>query len=153
MNTNSIQLRFAEPKDSQGILALVKELAIFEKAENAVKTKPEDYEQGIKTGLFHTLLAMHPTEGIIGMALYFPYFSTWGGQTMYLEDFIVKESFRRSGVGTLLFEAFIQDARKRGARKLKWQVLDWNETAKSFYKKYDAQFITGWETGVIEFEE
>ena len=72
---------------------------------------------------------------------------------MYLEDFIVKEKYRRFGVGSLLFEGFLNEAQNQGAKKVKWQVLDWNESAKSFYSKYNAKFIPGWENGVIEFYE
>lgn len=71
---------------------------------------------------------------------------------MYLEDFIVKESFRGLGLGRLLFDAYIEESKIQGARKLKWQVLDWNESAKKFYKSYSAKFIAGWENGTIEFD-
>ncbi|MFZ1254846.1 MAG: GNAT family N-acetyltransferase [Saprospiraceae bacterium] len=152
MNIKSqVQLRKAKPLDSKSILDLVKELALFEKAPDQVKTTESEYSDGLHSSLFQVILAEHPTLGILGMALYFPYFSTWGGKTMYLEDFIIKEEYRRYGLGSLLFEAFIQDAKNQGARKLKWQVLDWNHTAKSFYIKFNAQIISGWENGVIEF--
>ncbi len=151
MNAQKVTLRMAKAQDSVAILDLVKQLAIFEKAEEAVKTEPRDYMDGLNSGLFQVILAETLEEGIVGMALFFPYFSTWGGKTMYLEDFIVNEKFRRSGIGSLLFEAFLSEAKKQGARKVKWQVLDWNESAKSFYKKYQASFIPGWENGIIEF--
>lgn len=151
MNTESIALRFANPEDSASILSLVKELAVFEKAEEEVKTKISDYEDGIRSNLFQVIVATHPEEGILGMALFFPYFSTWGGKTMYLEDFIVREKYRRFKIGTLLFDRFLMEAKNQGAKKVKWQVLDWNETAKSFYRKYPTRFITGWENGTIEF--
>jgi GNAT superfamily N-acetyltransferase len=144
-------MRKAGIEDSAAILELVRQLAIFEKAADAVKTGPGDYSDGISSGLFQVILAEHQEEGIIGMALFFPYFSTWGGKTMYLEDFIVNEKFRRNGIGTLLFDAFLEESRKQGARKVKWQVLDWNESAKAFYRKYKAEFIPGWENGIIEF--
>lgn len=152
MNLDSIVLRFAKPEDSTSILELVRELAIFEKAEEEIKTKPVDYEDGIKSNLFQVILADHAEEGILGMTLFFPYFSTWGGKTMYLEDFIVRSPYRRYGIGSLLFDRFLDEAKKQGAKKVKWQVLDWNETAKAFYRKYDTKFIAGWENGVIEFK-
>jgi GNAT superfamily N-acetyltransferase len=151
MNIESIELRFAGQKDSEDILRLVKELAEFEKAATEVKTTLSDYTQGLESGLFQVILAIHGEEGILGMALFFPYFSTWGGKTMYLEDFIVKEKYRRFGIGSLLFEAFLKEAQNQNAKKVKWQVLDWNETAKAFYRKYNSRFIAGWENGVIEF--
>jgi GNAT superfamily N-acetyltransferase len=151
MNLDSITLRFAKPEDSASILELVRELAIFEKAEEEIKTKPEDYDKGITSNLFQVILAHHTDLGILGMVLFFPYFSTWGGKTMYLEDFIVREQYRRFGIGSLLFDRFLIEAKSQGAKKVKWQVLDWNESAKAFYRKYDTKFIAGWENGVIEF--
>lgn len=151
MPIESINLRIANPSDSSDILNLVKELAVFEKAEQEVKTKIVDYEEGMESNLFQVILAEHSLDGVVGMALFFPYFSTWGGKTMYLEDFIVKESWRRFGIGSLLFERFLEESKKQGAKKVKWQVLDWNESAKAFYKKYQAHFIAGWENGIIEF--
>ena len=151
MNSESIKLRFADPDDSSAILDLVRELAIFEKAEAEVKTRISDYQDGMTTNLFQVIVAEHPENGILGMALFFPYFSTWGGKTMYLEDFIVKEKYRRYGIGSLLFDRFLKEAKDQGAKKVKWQVLDWNESAKSFYRKYNTKFIPGWENGVIEF--
>ncbi|MBK8484618.1 MAG: GNAT family N-acetyltransferase [Saprospiraceae bacterium] len=74
-----------------------------------------------------------------------------GWKNYVFRRFYYKEEYRRYGLGSLLFEAFIQDAKNQGARKLKWQVLDWNHTAKSFYIKFNAQIISGWENGVIEF--
>lgn len=112
MNIKSqVQLRKAKPLDSKAILDLVKELALFEKAPDQVKTTESEYSDGLHSGLFQVILAEHPTLGILGMALYFPYFSTWGGKTMYLEDFIIKEEYCRYGLGSLLFEAFILDAK------------------------------------------
>ena len=149
---NAVRLRKATVKDAQAILELVKELAIYEKAAHEVKTEVTDYHNGLESGLFQVLLAEHPAYGILGMCLFFPYFSTWGGKTMYLEDFIVKESYRSMGLGRLLFEAYIKEAKVQGARKLKWQVLDWNESAKKFYRLYETRFSSGWENGTIEFD-
>lgn len=150
--TLAVRLRKATIRDAQAILDLVRELAIYEKAGHEVKTGLIDYQNGLESGLFETILAEHPDHGILGMCLFFPYFSTWGGKTMYLEDFIVKESFRGLGLGRLLFDAYIEESKIQGARKLKWQVLDWNESAKNFYKSYSAKFIAGWENGTIEFD-
>lgn len=153
IQSSQVNLRFATPDDAAAVLALVRELAEYEKAPQEVKTQPEDYRNGLASGLFRALVLDSPTEGIVGMALFFPYFSTWGGKTMYLEDFIVRESQRGKGYGKILFEAFMDLAKSEGAVKLKWQVLDWNEPAKNFYRKYPTRFISGWENGVINFEE
>lgn len=146
-----LRLRKAGPEDAPAILELVRELAIFEKAPEAVKTTESDYREGLNTGLFDVILTEHDQYGVVGMVLFFPYFSTWGGKTLYLEDFIVREPYRRLGIGRLLFEAFLDEARSQNAKKVKWQVLDWNEPAKAFYRKYQAELISGWENGTIEF--
>ena len=59
---------------------------------------------------------------------------------LYLEDFVVRESERGLGIGKLLFEAFLEEAKKLDVSLVKWQVLDWNEPAIHFYKKYDVDF-------------
>ncbi|MEO7800810.1 MAG: GNAT family N-acetyltransferase, partial [Ginsengibacter sp.] len=80
-----------------------------------------------------------------GFALYYIRYSTWKGQRMYLEDFIVNESFRGHGIGKLLFDELIKEGNRKNFSGLVWQVLDWNESAINFYKKYDGvQFDSGW---------
>ncbi|MDQ3141110.1 MAG: GNAT family N-acetyltransferase [Bacteroidota bacterium] len=144
-----LQIRKAHPEDASAILNLVMELAIYEKAPEAVHTQEQDYRDGLQNGLFEAFVAESKDNGIIGMALYFPHFSTWNGKTLYLEDFVVSEKFRKSGIGKLLFEAYLEEAKRQGAKMVKWQVLDWNEPAKKFYKKYATVFFPGWENGVI----
>lgn len=145
---DEILIEYAGPEDVHFLLELVKELAVYEKAENEVYTKASDYADGIQSGLFKALIAK--MEGkIVGMALFYPVFSTWNGKTIYLEDFIVKEELRGHGIGKLLFERWIEESKKTGAKMLKWQVLDWNEPAKNFYRKYNSKFYPGWENGVI----
>ncbi|MEO6189133.1 MAG: GNAT family N-acetyltransferase [Saprospiraceae bacterium] len=146
---DNILIEFASAQDASSLLELVNELAEYEKAANEVSTQVKDYENGLNNNLFKALVAKSPDHGIIGMALYYPVFSTWNGLTIYLEDFLVKERFRGKGIGKLLFERWIEESKKTGARMLKWQVLDWNESAKNFYLKYNTRFFTGWENGVI----
>ncbi|MCC6815828.1 MAG: GNAT family N-acetyltransferase [Saprospiraceae bacterium] len=148
----NINIEFAGIEDSQSLFLLVNELALYEKAENEVFTDASDFRNGLETELFKVLIAK--IEGqIVGMALYYPVFSTWNGKTMYLEDFIVKEVHRGKGIGKLLFDRWIEESIKEGAKMLKWQVLDWNKPAKKFYEKYSAKFIPGWENGVIYLYE
>jgi len=84
-------------------------------------------------------------DGVVqGFALYYIRFSTWKGQRMYLEDFYVREDARRMGLGKLLFERLIAEARKRKLNGIQWQVLEWNEPAINFYKKYNCAFDGEW---------
>jgi GNAT superfamily N-acetyltransferase len=63
---------------------------------------------------------------------------------MYLEDFYVTDDMRRKGLGKLLFEKLIQEAKRRKLNGIQWQVLEWNESAINFYKKYKTAFDSEW---------
>jgi GNAT superfamily N-acetyltransferase len=90
---------------------------------------------------------------IVGFALYYIRYSTWKGCRMYLEDLIVTESWRGKGVGKLLFDRLIVEAREMGFNGMTWQVLDWNEPAIKFYKKYEADISPGWLNGSLSKEQ
>ena len=91
-----------------------------------------------------------PSTSLIAFALYYIRYSTWKGQTMYLEDIIVTESMRGKGIGKMLIEKLIEEAREKGFKRITWQVLDWNEPAINFYKKFDAKFDPEWVNVTIE---
>lgn len=93
---------------------------------------------------------MAEKEGVIqGFALYYIRYSTWKGQAMYLEDIIVTEKERGQGIGKLLFDRLIEEAKEKGFKRIVWQVLEWNEPAINFYKKYNADFDAEWVNGSI----
>lgn len=147
-----IIFRKATKEDMGGIHALVRELADYEKGLHKVTTNPNSYEQDYENGWFEAFIA--ETEGeIIGIALYTQMYSTWRGRMLYLEDFVVRESVRGKGVGKQLFEAFLQEAKRMKVALVKWQVLDWNEPAINFYKKYDTVFEKEWIDCKIYFEK
>jgi GNAT superfamily N-acetyltransferase len=81
---------------------------------------------------------------IKGFALYYIRYSTWKGQRMYLEDILVTESFRGKGLGKLLFDRLIEEAKEKNFSGIVWQVLEWNEPAINFYKKYNSSFDPEW---------
>ncbi len=139
----SYQVRKALKKDMPALLHLVTELAIYEKEPTAVTATLKDYEQNFEDGIFDAIVAEQ--EGtVIGMALFFMTYSTWKGRMLYLEDFVVTQSHRRTGVGKLIFEAVLEEAKKLDAKRMKWQVLDWNEPAIKFYEKYEATMDGEW---------
>lgn len=138
-----IIVRKAKKNDLAAIHALVTELAVYEKEPDAVTATLKDYETDFEAGIYDALVAENE-EGIVGMALYYMAYSTWKGRMLFLEDFVVTERYRRKGVGKLIFEAVIEEAKKRKANRMKWQVLDWNEPAINFYKKYEARIEGGW---------
>lgn len=142
-------LRFATADDMPQILAMVKELASFEKASHEVTVTVDDFiTDSFEHNLFKTIVAEVNRE-IVGIALYYPRYSTWKGRTIHLEDFIVKEKFRGSGIGRKLFDAVVNEANKFNAKRLEWCVLDWNEPARKFYKKLGAELDSEWELGKL----
>lgn len=140
-----ITLRKGLKTDLPAVLALIKELAEFEKAPQDVAITLQELERdGFgEQPVFSFFVAEHQNT-IIGMALYYIKYSTWKGKCIFLEDLIVTEKYRRYKVGSKLFEAVLQLARQMGARRFEWQVLDWNTPAIEFYKKYNAQFLNEW---------
>ncbi len=149
MNRN-IEIRFAQKQDLAAIRGLVVELAIFEKEPDAVTATLEDYSIAFDTGLISMLVAESDGE-MIGMTLFYDTFSTWKGKMLYLEDFVVKESYRSQGIGDLLFDATVKEAIARNCKLMKWQVLDWNTGAQKFYERKKATIEKEWWNGKIIF--
>ncbi|MBS1521696.1 MAG: GNAT family N-acetyltransferase [Bacteroidetes bacterium] len=149
-----INLRVAAKRDCPRLLELVHELALFEKAPEEVTVTLEEFEDagfGEKP-VWKTFVA--EVDGlIVGFALYYIRYSTWKGCRMYLEDLIVTEDWRGKGVGKLLFDRLIVEAREMGFNGMSWQVLDWNEPAIKFYKKYEAALDGAWINGSLSKEQ
>lgn len=143
-----ISIRKATPADIPAIHSLVRELAIYEKAEEAFVATLAEYECDFAENVYDALVA--EAEGkVVGMALYYLAYSTWKGRMLYLEDFVVFEEYRRYGIGQLLFDAFLEVAKQGNCRLVKWQVLDWNEPALRFYEKNEAIIEKEWWNGKI----
>ena len=127
------------------MLQLVKELAEYEKAPDAVEvTVSEMEENGFGPNAIYSAFVAEAEGVVIGMALYYIKYSTWKGKAIYLDDIIVNEKYRRLGIGKELFEEVLKAAQVMGVRKIDWQVLDWNEPAIQFYKKYNTVFNEEW---------
>lgn len=138
-------IRKAVKADVPAILGLVKELATYEKAPDAVEVTLEEMEaDGFGPNAIYCAFVAENEGGIIGMALYYTKYSTWKGKAIYLDDIIVNEKYRRYGIGGKLFEEVIKVCKQMGVRKIDWQVLDWNEQAIQFYKKYNTVFSSEW---------
>ena len=138
-------IRKAEKKDSLAILNLIKELALFEKEPESVKLKLSDIENdGFGTKPLFECIVAEINERIIGMAIYYPRYSTWNGPTIHLEDLIVSEQYKGKGIGTQLYSNFIKMAFNSGVKRVEWNVLDWNSTAINFYKKSGAKVLDDW---------
>jgi GNAT superfamily N-acetyltransferase len=140
-----MNLRIAVKEDCPRLLDLVHELALFEKAPEEVTVTLDEFEEaGFGNKPVWKAFVVESDGVIVGFALYYIRYSTWKGCRMYLEDLIVTESWRGKGVGKLLFDRLIQEARELGFNGMTWQVLDWNEPAINFYKKYEAAIDAGW---------
>ena len=140
-----IIIRRAVKEDCPRLLELVHELAVYEKAPNEVTVTLEHFiESGFgKNPVWWTFVAEE--NGIIqGFALYYIRYSTWKGQAMYLEDILVTEAARGKGIGRLLMDRLIVEAKEKNLSAIVWQVLEWNEPAINFYKKYNADFDAEW---------
>ncbi len=142
---NNIIIRRAVKTDCKRLLELVHELAVFERAPDEVTVTLQHFEEsgfGEKP-VWWALVA--EVDGIVqGFALYYIRYSTWKGQRMYLEDLLVTQEMRCKGLGTLLFNRLIEEAKEKKFYGIVWQVLEWNEPAIQFYKKYKADFDGEW---------
>ncbi|MDI9364195.1 MAG: GNAT family N-acetyltransferase [Flavobacterium sp.] len=148
-----MKLRTAVKEDCKRLLELIKELAVYEKAPDEVIVTLEHFEESGfgKNRVWWAFVAEDEQQVVQGFALYYIRYSTWKGKCIYLEDLLVTEQMRGKGIGKLLFEAVMNETKNRGFKRMCWQVLDWNEPAINFYKKYNATLNPEWMNGIIDF--
>lgn len=140
-----IHVRAGKPSDTADVLRLIRELAAYEKAPDEVEITEEQLrEDGFGAHPLFRLFVAEEQKQIVGMALYYFRYSTWKGKTLFLEDIVVQHDKRGQGVGETLFTTVIKEAGKQGCHRMSWQVLDWNEPAIRFYKKYGASVDGEW---------
>ncbi|MEY3342767.1 MAG: hypothetical protein RL090_451 [Bacteroidota bacterium] len=138
-------IRKGVPGDVPAVLGLIRELALYEKAPLEVTNTEEDMlRDGFGEAPVYRLLVAEMDGKVVGMAIYFIKYSTWKGKGVYLDDIVVTESMRGQGIGARLFKAVIQDGKDMDAKQMHWQVLDWNEPAIRFYKRYACDFDSEW---------
>jgi GNAT superfamily N-acetyltransferase len=161
-------LRPAAPSDIPEILALIRELAEYERAPgSAIATEADLLRDGFgPTPRFHCLIAewSEPartnneqramnneqramSNGAAGFVLYFYNYSTWRGRAgIYIEDLFVRPAFRRRGIGKALFARVAAIAVAEGCPRLEWAVLNWNTPAIDFYRSLGAEPLSEWTT-------
>ncbi|MHB1106593.1 MAG: GNAT family N-acetyltransferase [Lutibacter sp.] len=143
----NFSIREGKITDMPSVLNLIKELAHFEKEADAVVISVADLEKdGFGNApLFKTFVA-EVDEEIVGMALFYPRYSTWKGPTIHLEDLIVKKNKRGLNIGSALYKKVIEYGHNLGVRRMEWVVLGWNTPAIEFYKKTGAHILDDWKT-------
>ena len=147
-----INIRKAVAEDVQAMLKLVKELALYEKApEEVINTEERMLEEGFGPKKAFECVLVEQDGEIVGMSLYYFRYSTWKGRRLYLEDLIVTESQRGSGLGKVLFDKTVEIAKEENCSGMMWQVLDWNTPAINFYNKYGSRYDEGWLNCHLDF--
>ncbi|MFO7674185.1 MAG: GNAT family N-acetyltransferase [Lutibacter sp.] len=143
----NFSIREGKIEDMPSVLNLIKELAHFEKEADAVVISVADLEKdGFgNSPLFKTFVA-EVDEEIVGMALFYPRYSTWKGPTIHLEDLIVKKNKRGLNIGSALYKKVIEYGHNLGVKRMEWVVLGWNTPAIEFYKKTGAHLLDDWKT-------
>jgi GNAT superfamily N-acetyltransferase len=140
-----MNIRKGNKEDMTGVLALIQELAVFEKEPEAVLITVDDL---IRDGfgenpLFYVFVAEVEKE-IVGIALYYYRYSTWKGKIIHLEDLVVKDKMRGTGLGYALYSEIIKQGKRDNVRRIDWHVLDWNKPAIDFYEKSGAKVLKNW---------
>ena len=145
-------IRDAQASDMVQVHKLIKELAVFEKEADAVEVTADDLIRDGFEGnkLFHCYVA--EVEGnVVGMALLYPRYSTWKGPIIHLEDLIITEPMRGSGLGAALLTKVVEHGQQLGVKRISWEVLDWNDPAIAFYESKGANVLRDW--NVVHLDE
>lgn len=142
----SYQIREAKSEDMEGVWSLIQELAVFEKEPDAVEVTVEDLRRdGFQNpSLFNCYVAENDRHQIVGIALFYPRYSTWKGPVIHLEDLVVSQEYRGLGIGNDLLKKVVGFARDRKVKRVSWEVLDWNEPAIAFYESKGAHIMRDW---------
>ena len=159
----TFSLRTGTPADIPAVLALIKQLAEYEKAPLEVSNTPEQMliDGFSENPIFHLIVAetsgnttlnnnQTETTILVGMAITYYRYSTWKGRVLYLEDLYILPEYRRFGLGERFFALLLEKAKQDKCQRVSWQVLDWNEPAINFYKKLGATLDPEWINGFIE---
>ena len=145
-------IREARATDMPRVLELIKELAFFEREPEAVEVREADLQRDGFGDQKHFHCFVAEIEGVVeGMALLYPRYSTWKGLAIHLEDLIITESRRGSGIGTALLDEVVKYGHKLGVKRISWEVLDWNDPAIKFYESKGAKILRDWD--VVHLDE
>jgi predicted N-acetyltransferase YhbS len=147
-------VRIGTKNDVPAVMQLVRELAEYERAPDEVTNSEEAMiRDGFESEPAFGLFVAEINQQVVGIALHYVRYSTWKGKMLYLEDIVVKEQLRGQGIGADLFEACLKLCVERNYAGMTWQVLDWNEPALNFYRKYSAALDSEWVNGKLLLSE
>lgn len=148
----SFTIRLATAADMQSVHDLIVELAVYEKEPEAVILSVEDLKRdGFGTAPKFTCFVAEKAQVIVGIALVYKRYSTWKGEVLHLEDLIVSQKMRGTGLGTALLDAVVKHGHELGVKRISWEVIDWNESAIAFYEKKGAHVMRDWD--VVQLNE
>jgi len=149
-----MNIRPGRKQDLPRVLELIKELAAYERAANdVINTVALMEHDGFGPNPIFGFFVAENEKGIIGLSLYYWRYSTWKGKRLWLEDIIVTEQERGHGIGKLLFDRTMQHTLDENCSGMMWQVLDWNEPAINFYRKYGSKIGGEWLNCTLEAEQ
>ena len=138
-------IRAAVAADAPIILRLIRGLAEYERAADELAIgEAELLRDGFGNRPAYECLIAELDQEPVGLALFFPIYSTWKGPSIHLEDLFVLPPARGLGIGKALLKRVASIARERGCARLQWDVLDWNQPAIDFYQSLGAAFMTEW---------
>lgn len=147
-------IRVGKKTDLPQVLELIKELAFYERAPDEVTNTVARMEQdGFGSNPIYGLFVAEENDRIVGISIYYWRYSTWKGKRLYLEDIVVTESQRGKGTGKLLFDRTMGHSLDENCTGMLWQVLEWNEPAINFYKKYGAKLDDEWTNCSLEADQ
>lgn len=143
---NTFTIRPSRPDDAETLVALIHELAVYEKLEQYARADPDDLRAHLHGPRpFAEAIVAEAAGEVVGFALFFSTYSTFRGQPgLYLEDIFVREPHRGRGIGKAMLATVARIAVDRGCGRLEWSVLDWNAPSIGFYRSLGARPLDDW---------
>ena len=148
-----LSIRPATAEDAGLLRTMICELADFEREVDSVSiTEADLVRDGFGADPKFRALIAEWDEQAAGYAFFFPFYSTWQGRQLFLEDLFVRPQFRRKGIGQALLTYVANIARNEECRAMRWEVLDWNKPAIELYKSLGAAFLDDWRLVLLPSE-
>lgn len=141
MNKSEISYRPICESDFESLQILITDFAVFEKQAHKMTNTVEQMLE--EKEYFQGIVALSGNR-IVGYVSYFYAYYTWSGKSLYMEDLYVVPEYRGKGIGSELTKQLIELAKNTNCKRMRWQVSEWNKSARSFYESLGAE-ISGTE--------